>query len=50
MKSEMKIIEKITDLPKKERRKILKKYGKSTYRAILRGKLIYVKKSANESD
>jgi hypothetical protein len=45
MRNKMEIIGKIEDLPKKERKKILKKYGKSAYRAILRGKLIYVKKT-----
>ena len=42
----MEIIKKITDLPKKERKKILKKYGKAAYRAVLRGKLIYVKNAS----
>jgi len=40
----MEIIKKVEELPRKERKRILKKYGKSIYRAILRGKLIYVKK------
>ena len=43
----MEIVKKVGELPRKERKKILKKYGKSIYRAILRGKLIYVKKEKN---
>ena len=44
----MEIIKKVEELPRKERKKILRKYGKSAYRAILRGKLIYVKKEKSK--